>query len=405
VVSWGESTFIQGGINAINPVDVASFRRPGAELKEGLIPVNMAYANISLSDAVSAEAFYQLGFHETVITGCGTYFSTNDYAPQGCDGIIVGANADGSLKSISRLDDEKPKSSGQYGVALRYVSEELGDTEFGLYAMNIHSRLPLINPVVTAGGANAGGSLGYRVVYPEDMQLAGISFATNVGTMALSGEISLKKNVALQMYDAQLITAGLANAPGGQGPGTVGVMGDKGSAEIDAMAIAAMNATFASGGTQDIDGFIKHDITQAQVTAVKLFDQVGAASRIILIGEAGYTYVHDFISGPGAIRYDTAVKTITESSWGYRARMVTKFTDVFDGVNLTPVVAWNHDVKGFSPNPGGSFKEGRQSMGLTLKADYLSTYNAALSYTQYMKGENNNMDDRDFASITLGMQF
>ncbi|MCO2254638.1 DUF1302 domain-containing protein, partial [Pseudomonas aeruginosa] len=30
VVSWGESTFLQSGINAINPIDVAAFRRPGA---------------------------------------------------------------------------------------------------------------------------------------------------------------------------------------------------------------------------------------------------------------------------------------------------------------------------------------------------------------------------------------
>jgi len=32
VVSWGESTFIQGGINAINPLDVSALRRPGATL-------------------------------------------------------------------------------------------------------------------------------------------------------------------------------------------------------------------------------------------------------------------------------------------------------------------------------------------------------------------------------------
>ncbi len=43
VVSWGESTFIQNSINSINPMDVAAFRRPGAEIKEGLIPVNMLY--------------------------------------------------------------------------------------------------------------------------------------------------------------------------------------------------------------------------------------------------------------------------------------------------------------------------------------------------------------------------
>ena len=41
VVSWGVSTFIGNSINSINPLDAAAFRRPGAEIKEGLIPVNM----------------------------------------------------------------------------------------------------------------------------------------------------------------------------------------------------------------------------------------------------------------------------------------------------------------------------------------------------------------------------
>src|SRR5690606_8634895 len=43
VVSWGESTFIGNSINSINPVDADAFRRRGAEIKEGLIPVNMIY--------------------------------------------------------------------------------------------------------------------------------------------------------------------------------------------------------------------------------------------------------------------------------------------------------------------------------------------------------------------------
>ena len=45
VVNWGESTFIGGGINSINPIDVSAFRRPGAEIKEGLIPVNMLFGS------------------------------------------------------------------------------------------------------------------------------------------------------------------------------------------------------------------------------------------------------------------------------------------------------------------------------------------------------------------------
>ncbi len=211
VVSWGESTFIMGGVNAINPVDVAAFRRPGAELKEGLIPVNLAYASLGLTDSVSMEGFYQLGFHETVIPGCGTFFSTNDYAPQGCEGVITGVDAQGNFKVMPRLEDDKAKSDGQFGLALRFISEKLGDTEFGLYAMNVHSRVPVVNAVISATGTlEDGKTFGYQVAYPEDMQLAGISFATNIGTMALSGEITHKTNVPIQINDGLLITAGLA---------------------------------------------------------------------------------------------------------------------------------------------------------------------------------------------------
>lgn len=57
VLSWGESTFIQGGINQTNPFDVSALRRPGAELKEGLIPVNMAFASLGVTENLSAELF------------------------------------------------------------------------------------------------------------------------------------------------------------------------------------------------------------------------------------------------------------------------------------------------------------------------------------------------------------
>ena len=60
VVSWGESTFIQNSINSINPIDVAALRRPGAEIKEGLLPVEMLYMSQGLTDNLSMEAFYQL---------------------------------------------------------------------------------------------------------------------------------------------------------------------------------------------------------------------------------------------------------------------------------------------------------------------------------------------------------
>ena len=57
VISWGESTFIQGGINSINPVDASAFRKPGAEVKEALLPVNLLYGSLGLSDDLTLETF------------------------------------------------------------------------------------------------------------------------------------------------------------------------------------------------------------------------------------------------------------------------------------------------------------------------------------------------------------
>ena len=58
VVSWGESLFIQGGINVINPVDVSAIRLAGSELKEAFEGVNMLWGSIDLTPNLSMEALY-----------------------------------------------------------------------------------------------------------------------------------------------------------------------------------------------------------------------------------------------------------------------------------------------------------------------------------------------------------
>src|ERR1700759_187796 len=83
VVSWGESTFIQGGINVVNPVDVSQLHVAGAELKEALLPVNMIWGSYNLSDSFSVEGMYLLEFAETNPDPADTYFSTNDFATIG----------------------------------------------------------------------------------------------------------------------------------------------------------------------------------------------------------------------------------------------------------------------------------------------------------------------------------
>ncbi|MDH3454012.1 MAG: DUF1302 domain-containing protein, partial [Desulfuromonadales bacterium] len=70
-LSWGESTFIQNGINVINPFDVSALRVPGAELKEGLVPVGMISASISPTENLTFEAFYQYDWEKVEIDPTG----------------------------------------------------------------------------------------------------------------------------------------------------------------------------------------------------------------------------------------------------------------------------------------------------------------------------------------------
>lgn len=154
VLSWGESTFIQNGINAINPFDVSKLRVAGAELKEGLIPVGMVVASVSPTENITVEGFYQYDWQEVKVDPPGSYWSTNDFVGDGGDKVMLGWGAvddagnlpaEDTFMAVPRASNVYADDDGQYGVALRVYAPGLNDTEFGFYYMNYHSRLPVIS--------------------------------------------------------------------------------------------------------------------------------------------------------------------------------------------------------------------------------------------------------------------
>ena len=177
VVSWGESTFIQNGINVINHFDVSALRVPGSELKEGFLPQEMVNFSVQFTDNLSAQAIYITDWNATVPEPAGSYFSSNDFAPTGGSKVVLGfgsfsdqgvdfSNLGGpyitNFQTVNRLPTEKPSDSGQYGLNLKYFAPEfIGGTEFGLFFLNYHSRLPLISgrTGTQAGVGNAFGAL------------------------------------------------------------------------------------------------------------------------------------------------------------------------------------------------------------------------------------------------------
>lgn len=457
VVSWGESTFIQNSINAINPIDAAAFRRPGAEIKEGLIPVNMFYVAQSLTDNLSMEAFYQLEWDQTVVDNCGTFFAQADIVADGCDNnlavltnpgaatlAVLNANfaavpgfrpVTGTSEGVivPRSGDRDARDSGQFGVAFRYLFEPL-DTEFGAYFINYHSRTPIFSATAAPGsvyavapGAGAAAPLviaansNYFMEYPEDIRLYGLSFATTLPTgTAWSGELSYRPNAPVQINSTDILYGGVKLLGG-----------------------AFANASLANGAPgQDLHGYNRKEITQFQTTFTHFFDQVMGASRLTLVGEIGVVHIGGLESsdkvrygrdpsyGPGPLpptqvapgvfrntcsqilngnsgknvdRYCEDDGFATSTSWGYRARAIWDYPNAIVGVNLRPSVSWSHDVNGYGPN--GLFTEGAKAVSLGLDADYQNTYTASLSYTNFFDGKYNTSVDRDFVALSFGMNF
>jgi hypothetical protein len=177
VVSWGESTFIQGGLNQVNHFDVSALRVPGAELKEALLPDEMAVFNLQLSQNLSSQLLYLFDWHETTPEPAGSYFSTNDFGVTGGNRVFLGFGAisdlgedfrplGGSLisdfQAVNRLPDHKPPESGQYGVNFKmYLPNFSQGTQLGFYFLNYTSRLPVVSAVTgtRAGFGNAWGAV------------------------------------------------------------------------------------------------------------------------------------------------------------------------------------------------------------------------------------------------------
>ena len=521
VVNWGESVFIQG-VNQINPIDVPAARRAGAELKEILLPVWLAYANWGFSFG-SVEAFYQLKWNNTSVDGCGQYFTQSGTQisadPGRCRsitvlGVVNGAALPGTAGPlipqlgsspflqasgtyIGADDGIEPSDSGQFGLAFRFPVDKI-DTEIGLYAMNIHSRLPISSSRVgttpadlqrsnpTAYGALAAAGLvgtdawggywkssptsttlvrslfpqiekglegllasnGLNVdlkpgtgfwEYPEDIQVYGISAATNLFGWSTSAEFSYTTDAPVQVNGNDLLQAGLA----GIGP----------------YRQAASEASAKGIGTH-LPGYGRFDKRQFQVNAVKTLSNVLWADNMLVVGEIGmqwnnipdYTkggirYGRGFMYGYGSgpeyapggfpqgqptipfVNGDWCSPTlvgapvplanpsfnphplgckndgyITDHAWGYRLRVSADYLNVFNsGITVTPSVFWSHDVEGISMDP--AFIEDRQVLGLGLKFTYNKQYTLALDWVDYADENFDPLFDRDYYSASVSVTF
>ncbi|MCF8469610.1 MAG: DUF1302 domain-containing protein [Parvibaculum sp.] len=466
VLNWGESLYIQGGVNNFQAIDVTRIRTPGAELKDALTPMPMIFASTTISPNFSVEAFWQFKYEKTELDPAGSFFSEDDIVGNGSLPGLSGALIDNpdlafppgtfppnSLVSIAvqRTADRVQSETDQFGVALRYYAEELGNgVDFGLYAVRYTSRLPYLgftngpedltsactfvqlflagscgtpgDPLNEVAFAYAAGQGNYYYSFPT-IETLGLSFATTVGGTAVSGEMTYSPDMPFGVSDLA------QNASQLDGTGATGGLFPSAGPAIDNLAPAGPN--------QDTVNEIDLDAWQGQIGTVNLWgtsDPIPAflrADTTVLVVNAGFVYVKNAsdyplnrvgseggLYNPGAAAVLTGntlnpagftnPQFATDFSYGYRVNFAPTYNNAFGTpFTLTPSVSCRHDIKGFSPGPNtANYGEGIKQISIGISADYQSTWQGDLSYTNNFGGDNDNpLSDRDFVMASLSYSF
>lgn len=441
VVNWGESLFIQG-VNQLNPLNLPALTKPGTEIKEAFLPVWSLSGNLGLGGGASLEAFYQLKWERTIVDSCGGYWSPieggiSTSAGSGCKGLtttlppadnFTGFNTGAYIPLGS---GKKGKDSGQFGLAFRFPVEAI-DSEVGLYAMQINSRVPIIstrgnNPIGAAAlqAATAAAIPPFGVIqpipalamgvstqgfweYPDKIRIYGLSAATNLAGWSVGAEVSHTPNQPVQINGNDILFGAL------MGIGPLGA---------DGVALANQ------GLGAELHGFDRMRKTQLQVNTIKVLPGMLGASQGLLLAEVGMqwndlpdngrrygrAFIYGAASDPTYGGSTCGVLNpqadgcqddgfVTRFSSGYRLKASLDYHGLIPSTTVTPSVSWAHDVSGYSSD--SQFIKGRQILGLGIRFDYQKKYVLDLGYTTFNHdAKYDQFRDRDYYSAALSVTF
>lgn len=379
VLNWGEANLVQfNTLSEWSPLDAPVLAMPGAEPSQLQLATPLAVASFTLTDSLSLEGVYQAMWRGAKLPASGSLLSFSDVAGGGQYAILGLGNFHedpdrqftpaGLASTISQstrtiylpdLSYGEPRDSGQFGFRLNYLADWLNNgTELALHYVNYHSRYPLVSGIAadasctrdSAGGGFAGAFAacqGFKqdfnpagreplpvdtarlfLDYPEDIHLFGLSFNTNIGDWAFSGEYSYRPNQPLQVLQSDVLFATLGPAfPAQDIPIGAGALTDPTLlANLPAQLsgpLATLQASllpqlpsgtgFTLPGENNavpdylsryrgqtinagdyVQGYERQQVSQISLTGIRTFaDNPIGASQIFFVFEAAGVYVHD----------------------------------------------------------------------------------------------------------------
>jgi hypothetical protein len=343
------------------------------------------------------------------------------------DAFIDGANAIGVFPStISFLDaffpagfpqmaDRDARKQGQWGVAMRYFADAIR-TEFGAYYIRFHSKQPSLGFVADTSDLVVSTFIipesfgpfiglvppenlppnpadvrteklpipvGYFREYPEDINIFGVSAATEIFGIAWGAELSYTTQLPIN------VTTAFPDA---------------------------LDQALDTGRRATVSGFVREEKLQAHLSAIATIGPgdpyVGAIVRALQISSiavTGEAVLVEFPNFDDDLSYATVNNTgrVNEFSWAYTTLIRGDYDNPFGiPVTVTPRFSFSHAVNGTSPGPHTQFIEDTMSFSTGVNVDYLGVWQFDLSYVNYFGGgERNPVIDRDYVSFSVTRSF
>jgi hypothetical protein len=378
-VYWGESLLFNGVLHGIcyaqMPLDVGKANaQPGAEIKELFRPTNHVSFLVQPTDALTIAGQYFLEWESNKYSEAGTYLSGSDVMINGEDGSMIIMPGVRLTKGV----DVTPDYMRDWGVSARWQSEWLDGT-LGFYYRNFSDRIPQAHLML---GPYVNGTMGtYHMVYAQDIDLYGISFAKQVFGISVGAELSYRRNMPLA---SDVVMVSTLPDEGD----TFGARGDTWHAVLNCIGM--------------INNTLFFDTAQYQIEFVwNGLDHVTQGDAYYK-GRDGYT----------------AADRSTRNYFGCAVSFVPTWFQVFQGVDLSLPLSVSTGLSGTSAvTSGGKRNDGSYAVG--VGAEIFNKYKIDLKYVDFFGsydtdpvtgaytagGGNSALSDRGMVVLTLKVTY
>ncbi|MDQ6770898.1 MAG: DUF1302 domain-containing protein [Gemmatimonadota bacterium] len=363
---WGEAIILaaQSISYAQTPSD---FRKaaatPGATAKEIALPLAKVSGQLQVNPQLSFSAEWAFEWQPNRIPEGGTYLGSADFLFFGPDRLCISP-----VLCLRNKGKVNPTSTGDYGVAAAWRPPQL-DTTLGFFARNYTEKAGWLKVSVPARS--------YVQSYAENVNLFGVSAATQVGGVSLGAEASYRRNAAFPSSTTD------ANLQGARG-----------------------------------------DSFHSLVNGVASFGKTPLWDSAFLTGELAYSRwlttrsnaaLYTSCQNAPPNQQDASYGCITKQAWQAALVFAPAYIAVLPGLDITPSATIIYGLRGnFAVLGPGSQNAGSFSTGVTF--DYNQQYQARLAYNGYLAHYHTNgtvvtgsngsqLQDRGWLSLTLQMNF